>query len=226
MSNARTNPSSAHRTRLLIVDSSAVCREGLRVIVSQNKQFDVRQCASNGVGVGDLVGRHLPHLVIIEPFDDGRDGVLLIKDLAVRFPKLRILAVSEKPEEVYAERILRAGASGYWLKSGASEELIRAVDTVLSGELYVSARIAFLAVKKFADPSGSNNTAMATLTDRELHVFGLIGAGHGTGRIAGDLGLSRKTIETYQGRIKAKFGYRGARELHEGARKWFDSVKR
>ena len=68
--------------------------------------------------------------------------------------------------------------------------------------------------------------SLATLTDRELHVFGLIGAGHGTGRIAGDLGLSRKTIETYQGRIKAKFGYRGARELHEGARKWFDSVKR
>ena len=224
MSNPPRNPATP-RKRLLIVDVSALCREGLRAIISQNKRFAVADCAYNGVGVTDLVARNRPDLLVIEPFAGGRDGVLLVKDLAMRFQKLRILVVSEKPEEVYAERILRAGANGYWMKSDPSEELIRAVETVLSGELYVSPRVAFLAVQKLAEAPRSNDKPTGNLTDRELHVFELIGAGHGTGRIAEDLGLSRKTIETYQDRIKTKLGYQDARQLREGARKWFDSVK-
>ena len=224
MSNPPRNPATP-RKRLLIVDFSALCREGLRAIISQNKRFAVADCAYNGVGVTDLVARNRPDLLVIEPFAGGRDGVLLVKDLAMRFQKLRILVVSEKPEEVYAERILRAGANGYWMKSDPSEELIRAVETVLSGELYVSPRVAFLAVQKLAEAPRSNDKPTGNLTDRELHVFDLIGAGHGTGRIAENLGLSRKTIETYKDRIKTKLGYQDARELHDGARKWFDSVK-
>ena len=224
MSNSRDSYSS-RRKRLLIIEASALCREGLRAIISRNERFDVADRTYNGAGVPDLVARNRTDLLVIEPFGDGRDGVLLIKELAMRFPKLRILVVSEKPEDVYAERILRAGANGYWMKTGPTEELIRAVDTVLSGELYVSPRVAFLAVQKFADAPRPNDKPTGNLTDRELHVFDLIGAGHGTGRIAGDLGLSRKTIETYQDRIKAKLGYQDARELREGARKWFDSVK-
>ena len=224
MSNPPRNPATP-RKRLLIVDVSALCREGLRAIISQNKRFAVADCAYNGVGVTDLVARNRPDLLVIEPFAGGRDGVLLVKDLAMRFQKLRILVVSEKPEEVYAERILRAGANGYWMKSDPSEELIRAVETVLSGELYVSPRVAFLAVQKLAEAPRSNDKPTGNLTDRELHVFDLIGAGHGTGRIAENLGLSRKTIETYKDRIKTKLGYQDARQLREGARKWFDSVK-
>src|SRR6478609_9361584 len=168
MSNPPRNPATP-RKRLLIVDVSALCREGLRAIISQNKRFAVADCAYNGVGVTDLVARNRPDLLVIEPFAGGRDGVLLVKDLAMRFQKLRILVVSEKPEEVYAERILRAGANGYWMKSDPSEELIRAVETVLSGELYVSPRVAFLAVQKYAEAPRSNDKPPRNLTDRELH---------------------------------------------------------
>lgn len=220
----RSRPSQA-RSRLLIVDVNAVCREGIRAIVARDSRFELCDDTSRGEGVADLVKRHHPHLLLLEPFGEGRDGVLLIKDLVARFPKLRILAVSQKPEEVYAERILRAGASGYWMKSGTSEELIRSIETVLSGELYVSSRVAFLAVHKLVNAPRSNRTPFGGLTDRELHVYGLIGAGFGPGRIAEDLGLSRKTVETYQDRIKIKFDYHDAKELRDGARKWFDSFR-
>lgn len=219
----RTRSSQA-RARLLIVDANALCREGLRAIIARDDRFELCDDASNGESAADLLKRHRPDLLLIEPFGEGRDGVLLIKDLAGRFQKVRILAVSEKPEEVYAERILRAGASGYWMKRGAGEELIRSIETVLSGELYVSLRVAYLAVHRLVDAPRLSGAPIGGLTDRELHVYGLIGAGHGPGRIAGDLGLSRKTVETYQDRIKTKLGYRDARELRDGARMWFDSL--
>jgi DNA-binding NarL/FixJ family response regulator len=213
------------RAQLLIVDNSAVCREGIRAIIGRDRRFGLCDPAPHKEGVVDLVKRHNPGLILIEPFGPGRDGVMLIKELAARFPQTRILAVSQHPEEIYAERILRAGASGYWMKSGASEELIRAIETVLSGELYLSPRMAFLAIRELVASSHGKRSPIGGLSDRELHIFGLIGAGHGAGRIAEELGISRKTVETHQGNIKIKLSYRDARELREGARHWFDSLR-
>jgi len=90
--------------------------------------------------------------------------------LAARCPRARILAVSRQPEEIYAERALRAGASGYWMKTSTRKELIRAIDTVLAGELYVSPRIALRAVHEIVDRPAAH-PKVPNLTDRELHVF-------------------------------------------------------
>jgi DNA-binding NarL/FixJ family response regulator len=224
MSILSKNPFSRTRARLLIVDSSAVCREGIRAIIERDGRFELCDPAPKSENVADLLKRHNPDLLLIDPFGQGRDGVSLIKNLASRFRQTRLLAVSQHPEEIYAERSLRAGASGYWMKTGTSEELIRAIETVLSGELHVSARIAFLAVHKLVDAPRSSGPPFGSLTNRELHVFGLIGAGHGAGQIAKELGISRKTVETHQDHIKLKLSYRDARQLHDGARRWFDSL--
>ena len=214
------------RVRLLIVDVSAVSREGIRAIVRRDGRFELTEYVHGTASPADLVKQYKPGLLLIDPFAEERDGVLLIKELISRFPGTRILAISQKPEEIYAERILRAGACGYWMKSGAGEELIRAIETCLSGELYVSPRMSFLAVRKLVDAPRSDDSPVGGLTDRELHVFGLIGAGHGTGRIAEQLGISRKTVETYQEHIKTKLSYRNAHELRDGARKWFDALEK
>ena len=105
-----------------------------------------------------------------------------------------MLAVSRQPEEIYEERALRAGASGYWMKTGTREELIRALDTVLAGELYVSPRIALRAVHEVVDRPAIH-PKIPNLTDRELHVFTLNGAGLGTSRIAQELGISPKPLK-------------------------------
>src|SRR5512132_3375178 len=105
------------------------------------------------------------------------------------------------------------------MKTGAREELIRAIDTVFAGELYVSPRIALRAVHKVVNHSADRPDA-PDLTDRELHVFALIGAGLGTSRIAKELGISPRTVETYQEHIKVKLGYPDAHALHKAAREW------
>ena len=157
---------------------------------------------------------------MIEPFLGSCDGLFLVKELAARFPRTRILVISKQHEKIYAERALRAGACGYWMKTGPREELIHAIETIVAGELYVSPRIALRAVHKVIDHPAAHPNA-PNLTDRELHVFGLIGAGFGTSRIAKELGISPRTIETYQEHIKVKLGYSDAHALRGGAREWF-----
>jgi DNA-binding NarL/FixJ family response regulator len=97
------------------------------------------------------------------------------------------------------------------------------METVMAGELYVSSGIALRAVHKVVDHPAAHPKA-GNLTDRELHVFGLIGAGLGTSRIAKELGISPKTVETYHEHIKLKLGYTGADALHQGAREWFELI--
>jgi len=224
MSKSSGNPFVHPRARLLILDVGPLSGEGMRAIINRDGRFEVCDQTATGESVVEIVKRHRPDLLLIDPFKEGRDGVLLIKDLVARFPKSRILAVSHKPEEVYAERILRAGAHGYWMKSGASEELVRAIETVLADGLYVSGRVAVLAVRKLVEAQRPIGSFVGGLTDRELHVFSLIGAGQGPGQIAADLGLSRKTIETYQDRIKTKLDFHDAKELRASARTWLDSL--
>ncbi len=143
-----------------------------------------------------LVRQHRPDVLLIEPFLENRDAVRWIKDLAAEFPRTRILVVSRQSELTYAERALRAGASGYWMENSSVEELMCALETVLTGEIYVSSVITSLAMHKFA---GHRNVphGLDVLSDREMVVFALIAAGHGTGQIAKELGISRKTIETH-----------------------------
>ena len=170
-------------------------------------------CAETGdyAKVTDLLKRHRPHLMIAEPFHHCQDGIIWIKDLARAFPQTKILVASSNAEATYAERALRAGASGYWMKSGTADELLEAIEMVLSGEPYVSPRIALLAVRELINRQAKVPGQEAQLSDRELHMLALICAGHGVSRIAQELKISRKTVKSYYEHIKLKLGYSDAK---------------
>ena len=142
----------------------------------------------------------------MSPFLEDRDGIRWIKDLATEYPRTRILIVSRQSEQIYAQRALHAGATDYWMKNGSEEELLRAVETVAAGKIYVSPLIASLALERFAHrevhPQGQD-----VLTDRELAVFALVAAEQGVGRMATTLGISRTTVETHCQNIKSKLRY-------------------
>ncbi len=212
---------SSRKPRILVADNSAVAREGIAAIIWRNSRYTLCGSAVDRRTTIQLLEQHKPDVLLLELFLGSCDGLFLVKEIAAQFPKTRILVISKQPENVYAERVLRAGASGYWMKTGTCEELIHAIETIIAGELYVSPRIACVAVQKLIENPAAYRHA-SNLTDRELHVFGLIGAGFGTNRIAKELGISPRTVETYDEHIKIKLGYPDAHALHQGAREWFE----
>ena len=204
-------------TRVVVAGDTCVSAQGLATIVERDKRYKVCGRAHGFYDAGELIQKHQPDVLLIEPFLEDRDGIGWIKNLATEFPRTHILIVSRQSEQVYAERALQAGAIGYWMKNGSEEELLRAVETVAAGKIYVSPLIASLALEKFAQrealPQG-----LDVLTDRELAVFALIAAEQGVGRIATTLGISRTTVETHCQNIKSKLRYPNAEALKRGAR--------
>ena len=208
--------------RVVVVGDTCVSEQGLAAIVGRDKRYRLCGSAHGFYDARELIRQHRPDVLLIEPFLEDRDGILWIKELAKEHPQTRILIVSRQSERVYAERALHAGAAGYWMKNGSAEELMRAVQTVAAGEIYASPAVIALAIEKFARrenlPQG-----LEALSDRELTVFSLIADGRGVGRIAKELGISRKTVESHCGNIKLKLGCSDAKALKHSARQFLGS---
>jgi DNA-binding NarL/FixJ family response regulator len=211
--------------RVVAVGDTIIGEQGLVAIIGRDPRYQVCGAAHTFDDANKLVGQHRPDVLLIEPFLENHDAIRWIKDLAMEFPRIRILVVSRQSEWTYAERALRAGAAGYWMKNSSVDELMRAIETVLAGEIYASQAITSFAMRKFA---GDHNlpAGLDVLSDREMAVSGLIAAGHGTGQIAKELGVSRKTIESHCEHIKVKLGYPDAEALHRGARDLLGTAER
>jgi len=202
---------------VVVVGDTCVSEEGMATIVGRDRRYHVCGSAHGFYNAGELIRKHQPDVLLIEPFLEDRDGIRWVKDLATEFPRTRILIVSRQAERIYAERALHAGAAGYWMKNGSAEELLRAVETVAAGKTYVSPLMASLVVEKFAQRPFLQRS-VDLLSDRELAVFALIAAEQSVGSIAKKLGISRTTVETHCQHIKLKLGYPNAEALKRGAR--------
>jgi DNA-binding NarL/FixJ family response regulator len=204
-------------SRVVVVGDTIISEQGLAAIIGRDPRYHVCGAAHTFEEANKLVRQRRPDVLLIEPFLEHRDAIRWIKDLATEFPRIRILIVTRQSELTYAERALRAGASGYWMKNSSVKELMRAIETVLAGGIYASQAMTGLAMHKFAGgrdlPPG-----LDVLSNREMAVFSLIAAGHGTTQIAKELGISRKTVETHCEHIKLKLGYPDAEALRRSAR--------
>jgi DNA-binding NarL/FixJ family response regulator len=214
----------AEPCRVVVVGDTCVSEQGLAMIVGRDKRYHVCGGAHGFYDAGELIRKHQPDVLLIEPFLEDRDAIRWIGDLVTEFPRIRILIVSRQPERIYAERALHAGAAGYWMKNGSAEELLCAVETVAAGEVYVSPLMTSLAVERFANRQALPH-GVSCLSDRELAVFALIAAEQGVGRIAKKLGISRTTVETHCEHIKLKLGYPNAEALKHGARELLGTTR-
>ena len=144
-----------------------------------------------------------PDVIVVDISLNGPDGLDLLKNIRARDANLPVLILSMLDETLYAERALRAGASGYIMKQEATERVLVAIRRILGGEIYVSERMANRMLHRFVGGNQADaQSPIADLTDRELEVFRLIGEGHGTRQIAEELHISVKTVESYQAHIK------------------------
>jgi DNA-binding NarL/FixJ family response regulator len=157
----------------------------------------------------------------------GSSGLELIKDLKCQGIDLPVLVLSMHDENLYAERVLRAGARGYITKNEASSEVIAAIRAVLAGEVYVSKQLATKIISRISVGQNSRvgESGMELLTDRELEVFQLIGNGRTLKEIAEFLNLGESTVDTYRSRIKVKLGLRSAADVYLRAGQWVTKQK-
>lgn len=221
--NVASKPRTAALTkkRILVVDDHPIVRQGLALLINREEDLLVCGEAEDAMGAMHVLASAKPDVLIVDLSLNGPDGLDLLKSIRTTHPTLPVLILSMHDESIYAERALRAGANGYIMKQVATEKVLVAVRRILSGEIYVSDRVANRMLKHYITGASTlGNSSIADLSDRELEVFRLIGEGHGTRQIAEELHLSVKTVESYQAHIKDKLSLRSARELMQHAIRW------
>lgn len=209
------------KTRIVIVDDHPIVRQGLTQLLAEQSDFDVIGEASDAGGAMDLIEQQHPDLVIVDISLKDISGMELIKQIRARDEEIKILVSSMHDEKLYAERCLHAGAMGYISKDETTEKVVGAIRQILNGKVYLSPEMSehFLSRMVKVGPE-ADRPSIATLSDRELEVFELIGRGMTTRKIASVLNLSMKTIETYRENIKIKLGLANSTELIRRAVQW------
>jgi DNA-binding NarL/FixJ family response regulator len=209
------------RAQVLIVDDHPLLRRGLAELIDD--QADLACCgqAETAPAALEMALRDRPDLVVIDISLARGDGLDLVKQIRAQDRSIKTLVYSMHDEKIYAERALAAGASGYISKQEPTDTVLRAIRRVLSGHVHVSEAVSSRMLQRMAhkgdDPGGS---PVQRLSDREVQVLRLIGEGLSTRQIAGRLGLSVKTIDTYREHLKAKLNLETANELIRYAVIW------
>src|SRR6266436_565147 len=200
---------SEKKERVVIVDDHPMFRERLSQLINHELDMEVCGEADDAQQAIRLIRDTSPNLAIIDITLKGSSGLELIKSIKALSMGLPVLVLSMHDESLYAERALRAGATGYITKNQGAEEVLSAIRRVLAGDIYLSAQMTSGFLKSLtATGVKSIPSPVDRLTDRELEVLDLIGQGHTTRQIAEKLELGPATIDTYRARIKEKMNFR------------------
>lgn len=198
----------------MLVDDHPIVREGLTARIEMEGDMVVSAMAETADQALEAIKKEEPDIVVTDLSLSGRPGLELIKDIRVGWPSLPILVLSIHDEDLWAERVLRAGAQGYVMKAHATEKVMEAVRRVLAGGLWLSEHMnSYLLGRLTHGRPAETGTPLATLSDRELEVFQMIGRGLSIKEIATQLFLSAKTVDVHRDHIKEKLGIRSSAEL-------------
>jgi DNA-binding NarL/FixJ family response regulator len=212
------------KKRILIVDDHPMMRQGLAQLIELEPDLVVCGEAEDAGQALNAIGTLKPDLVLADISLPGKNGLELIKDFQAIQPGLPVLVISMHDESLYAERVLRAGGRGYIMKQEGGKKLMQAMRQVLEGKIYVSEKISTGILETLSGRRpGAEGSPMEKLSDRELEVFQLIGAGKGTRDIAETLHLSVKTIDVHRANIKTKLKLNSASELIRYAVRWAET---
>jgi len=210
--------------RILLIDDHPIMRHGLAQLLRMEEGLEI--CGEAGSARDGMIAIEnlKPDLVILDLTLPDKHGLEALKDIHALHPGLNCLILSMHDEALYAERALRAGARGYIMKEVAADHLVTAVRKIISGGVYVSETMAARMIAQFSGARGRATTSgIETLTDRELEVLALIGAGSATKHIAERLGISARTVEAHRAHIKDKLTITDGPALVRYAVQWVES---
>jgi two-component system, NarL family, invasion response regulator UvrY len=197
--------------RILIADDHAVVRHGLKqILVDEYKKAEFGE-ARNGQEALSRIWKEKWDIVILDVTMPGRGGLDVLKEIKTARPKLPVLVLSMHPEDQFAVRVLKAGASGYMTKESAPEELVGAVKKILQGGRHISAALGEIMAAHLT--LNTNRPPHELLSNREFQVMRQIASGKTVSEIARELSLSVRTVSTYRTRILEKTGMKSNAEL-------------
>jgi DNA-binding NarL/FixJ family response regulator len=214
------------RARIVLVEDHPIVREGIAQLINRQSDLMVAGEAGDAHTALRVIKKTRPDVAIVDLSLGAESGLELIKTLMAEHPDLAVLVLSMHDEEVFAERALRAGALGYVTKQEATDVLLAAVRQVLRGDVWVSSRASKMLVERLVVRRKTPSEGTARLSDRELDVLALLGAGVGTREIALRLRISVKTVESHRAHIKEKLGIQSATQLVAFAARWAGAPSR
>ena len=197
--------------RVLLADDHPVVRAGLQQILAEASDMEIVGEASDGPSVVEQTARCRPDVVLLDITMPGAGFITLLRNLKRNHPKTAVLVLSVHPEDQYAVRAFRAGASGYLSKERSPELLLAAIRKVAGGGRYVPDAIVERLVTRLAGENGAEPHEV--LSEREYEVLCLLAAGRTVGDVAADLAISPKTVSTFRSRILRKMRLRTNAEL-------------
>jgi DNA-binding NarL/FixJ family response regulator len=207
--------------RVMLVDDHPIVRQGLRRLIGTEEGLEVCCEAETVRQAREMIRNRQPDVVVVDLSLKEGDGIELVTEMRAHHPELPVLVLSMHDENIYAERLLAAGASGYIMKHAASGQFIVALRRVLEGGTYVSDAVAArLAGKAARRQAAGHGDAVQRLSNRELQVLQLIGQGRSSREIAATLHLGIKTVETHRQRIKQKLELASSAQLLQYAASW------
>jgi len=211
----------SERLRVLVVDDHPAIRDAIIGSIESHLDMSIAETAGSSREALDRIESAAPDVAVIDITLAGDDGLDLIRTLGSSHPNVKTVVYSTHDEVIYAERAIRAGALGYVMKSEPTKDLIAAIRAVARGDVYLSATVQkriFHAAATAAQ--GGLGFPIDTLTDRELEVVQLLGAGRTVSEIAERLDVGTKTVETYRRHAKEKLGYDRIPDLVQFAVQW------
>ena len=197
--------------RVLIADDHAVVRKGMRLIASDNAGIDMRGEAGDYGELMRLLRHEECDVLLLDIGMPGKNGIDILKIVKEQYPKLGVLILSMYPEDQYAIRALKAGASGYLTKDSAPERLVEAIQTIARGRRYITASLADMLATHLTRPGDAPPHAL--LSDREYQTMRLIASGQQLSQIAATLALSPKTVSVYRARVLEKMNLKNNSEI-------------
>jgi len=190
---------------VLLADDHKIVRDGLRTLLETQGSMSVVAEAENGLKTIQLAGELQPHVIIMDISMPGVNGIDATRKITSDLPGTKVIALSMHADRHIIIGMLEAGASGYLLKDCAFEELVTAIQTVLSDHTYLSPTIADILVRNYVrKPPGISEAAPSALTPREKELLQLLAEGKTAKQIATALGISIKTVETHRRNITQK----------------------
>jgi DNA-binding NarL/FixJ family response regulator len=212
------------RLRIFIVDDHPLVREWLGSLLRMQPDLEICGEADDAALALAAMKAAPPDIAVVDLSLKRGSGLDLIKDLRSHLPQIPVLVLSMHEEISDVERALRAGARGYVMKRDSTGQIVPAIRQVLAGKLYADATVlSALAERSVGRTLQQKSATPAVLSDRELDVFRRMGDGHSSRRIAEDLRISLKTVQTYHARIREKLGLANASELMHAAVRWRES---